>query len=61
MKKCNKGGKEFERALANGCSVLVAQKGKLIKVHSDRTEEFIRDIEPPIYIKKGTKFTLTKP
>lgn len=48
----------FERALATGNSVLIAREGKLIKVHPDRTEEFIKNIEPPVKIPVGTKYRI---
>lgn len=45
--------KAYERALDSGSSVMIADKGKLYWVRPDRTREYIKDIDPPVKMKKG--------
>lgn len=48
----------YWKALASGNSVLKCRNGFLVKVYPDGTEEIIREIEPPVKIKIGTRLEI---
>jgi hypothetical protein len=45
--------KAYFDALASGNSVVIAEEGKLIEVFPDGTRQIIKEIEPPVKVKKG--------
>ena len=48
----------YWQTLQSGHSVLIAENGKLLRVQPDGTVEFIKDLEPPIKVLKGSIITI---
>jgi len=48
----------YLETLAFGRSVLVAENDEIVQIFPDGSRVFIQKIEPPIQIKKGTKFEI---
>jgi len=55
-------GKAFAEArcaaLASGLSVVEAQEGKLYEVFPDGTRRFLKDVAPPVTMKRGQKVAI---
>lgn len=55
-------GKAFaaarEQVLASGQSVLQSEGGFVVRVHPDGRKEVVKQIEPPIHVKSGTRYTI---
>ncbi len=48
----------YWQTLQSGNSVLIAENGKLLRVQPDGTKEFIKDLELPIKVVKGSRITI---
>jgi hypothetical protein len=49
----------YWQALASGSSVLESDNGAIYETFPDGTRKFIKQIEPPIPVTKGTKWELS--
>lgn len=50
--------KTYFEVLSSGNSVLVAENGELVEIFPDGSRKVIEQIEPDIFVKKGTKFQI---
>lgn len=48
----------YRRALRSGNKVLIAEKGKLKEISPDGSVRIIKEIEPPVKLKKGQIFEI---
>lgn len=47
-----------QRVLASGQSVLQSEGGTIYRVFPDGRKELVKQVEPPIWVTPGTKFTI---
>jgi len=47
-----------QRALSFGLSVLETEDGFIYEVFPDGRKQIVKQIEPPVYVEPGSKFTI---